>query len=64
MGLASLMLDFWPCIALHKVYARLPGLCRPESRHQLYFGYMLLAHLLIGIGLTWITGATAGRGTA
>ena len=55
MGFASLMEGFLVhALALHNDYARLPQLYRPESQQQGQFGYMLLAHLLIGIGLTWV----------
>ena len=65
MGFASLMLGFVVhAVALSGDYARLPSLYRPESQAQGYFGFMLLAHLLIGIGLTWIhrRGHEAGKG--
>ena len=65
MGFASLMLGFVVhAVALSGDYARLPNLYRPESQAQGYFGFMLLAHLLIGIGLTWIyrRGHEAGKG--
>jgi drug/metabolite transporter (DMT)-like permease len=39
---------------LHDDYGRLPNLFRPEQEAQGFFGFMLLAHLLIGIGLTWV----------
>lgn len=41
-------------VMLHGDYARLPSLFRPESQAQGYMGYMMLAHLFMGIGLTWI----------
>ena len=65
MAVASLMQGFLVhALALHNDYARLPSLYRPESQAEGYFGYMLLAHLLIGIGLTWIyrRGHEAGKG--
>lgn len=65
MGFASLLQGFLVhALALHNDYARLPQLYRPESQQQGQFGYMLLAHLLIGIGLTWIyrRGHEAGKG--
>jgi len=65
MTVAALLLGFvvhgwW----LHPDYLRLTGIFRPESEAQGYFGFMLLAHLLIGIGLTWIyrMGHEAGKG--
>lgn len=65
MGLASLMQGFLVhALLLHNDYARLPNLYRPETQAQGYFGYMLLAHLLIGVGLTWIyrRGHEPGKG--
>ena len=65
MGFASLMQGFLVhALALQNDYARLPQLYRPESQQQGQFGYMLLAHLLIGIGLTWVyrRGHEAGKG--
>ncbi len=65
MGFASLMQGFLVhALALHNDYARLPNLYRPESQQQGQFGYMLLAHLLIGFGLTWIyrRGHEPGKG--
>ncbi len=65
MGFASLMLGFVVhAMALSGDYARLPNLYRGEAQAQGYFGFMLLAHLLIGIGLTWIyrRGHEAGKG--
>ena len=55
MAFASLMLGFVVhAVILQGDYARLPALFRSETQSQNYFGYMLLAHLFIGIGLTWI----------
>ena len=65
MAIASLMHGFLVhALLLKKDYVRLPGLYRPESQAEGYFGFMLLAHLLIGIGLTWIyrRGHEAGKG--
>ena len=65
MGFASLMQGFLVhALMLHNDSARLPSLYRPESSQQSMFAYMLLAHLLIGIGLTWIyrRGHEAGKG--
>ena len=64
MAVASLMKGFLVhALALHNDYARLPNLYRPESQAEGYFGFMLLAHLLIGVGLTWIyrRGHEAGK---
>jgi hypothetical protein len=35
-------------------YAALPNLFRPEEDAQNYMSYMLIAHLSMAIGLTWI----------
>jgi hypothetical protein len=35
-------------------YATLPNLYRPVTEQQNYFHFMLLAHLIMAIGLTWI----------
>lgn len=39
---------------LHGDYAALPNLLRTEADAQNYFVWMILAHLLIGFGFTWI----------
>ena len=65
MAFAALMAGFVVhAVVLHADYLRLPALFRSESDSQGYFGYMLFAHLLIGIGLTWIyrMGHEAGKG--
>jgi len=41
-------------VLLHDDYSRLPNLLRPEVEAQGYFGWMLLADLLMGFGFTWI----------
>lgn len=41
-------------VLLGQDYAALPNLYRSEADSQNYFIYMLLAHVLIGIGLTWV----------
>ena len=64
-GFASLMLGFLVhALLLQGDYARLPQLYRSETQAQGYFGFMLLAHLLIGIGMTWIyrRGHETGKG--
>ena len=65
MTIAALLVGFLVHALLLKAdYARLTGsIFRPESDAQGYFGYMLFAHLLIGIGLTWIyrMGHEAGK---
>ena len=35
-------------------YAKLTTLFRPEQDAHGYFAYMILAHIAIGIGFTWI----------
>ena len=35
-------------------YAQLPQLYRGETDGNAHFGYMLLAHLLIGTGFSWV----------
>ncbi|MSQ99407.1 MAG: hypothetical protein EXR85_08975, partial [Xanthomonadales bacterium] len=35
-------------------YAALPNLFRPQEDMQNYMSYMLVAHLCVAIGLTWI----------
>lgn len=65
MAFAALMAGFVVhAVMLHGDYARLPTIFRSEADSQGYFGYMLFAHLLIGIGLTWIyrMGHQAGKG--
>lgn len=62
---AALMIGFVVhAVMLQADYARLPSIFRPETEAQGYFGFMLFAHLLIGIGLTWIyrMGHQAGKG--
>ncbi len=64
VAVASLMLGFIVhAVLLHSDYGRLPNLFRSESQSQTYFGYMLFAHLLIGVGMTWIyqRGHEAGK---
>ncbi len=39
---------------LHGDYAQLPNLMRTEADAQQYFAWMLLAHLFIAFGFTWI----------
>ena len=39
---------------LNEQYAQLPELYRSMEDSQNYFGYMIAAHVLIAIGLTWI----------
>lgn len=64
VAFASLMLGFVVHVLLLQAdYARLPNMYRSEANSQGYFGYMLFAHLLIGIGMTWIyqRGIEAGK---
>lgn len=64
VAFASLMLGFLVHVLLLQAdYARLPNMYRSEASSQGYFGYMLFAHLLIGIGMTWIyqRGIEAGK---
>ncbi|MCG6872469.1 MAG: DUF1761 family protein [Gammaproteobacteria bacterium] len=35
-------------------YAALPGVMRPQAEQEQTFVWMLFAHALIGIGLTWL----------
>jgi magnesium-transporting ATPase (P-type) len=39
---------------LHADYLQLPNLLRSETDAQGYFGWMILADVLMGFGLTWI----------
>ena len=50
-------------LLLRADYSQLPNLLRPEVEAQGYFGWMLLADLLMGFGFTWIymKGREAGR---
>jgi hypothetical protein len=41
-------------LLLSSTYAALPNLFRPEQEAQDYFQYMILAHVLMATGLTWI----------
>ena len=41
-------------VLLHADYAGVSNLLRPEVEAQGYFGWMVLAHVLMGFGLTWI----------
>jgi membrane protease YdiL (CAAX protease family) len=55
MSITSLLLGFVVHgVLLHAEYAKLPNLMRSEQDAINYFPFMLLAHLLIGIGITWI----------
>jgi hypothetical protein len=50
-------------VLLHGDYAQLPNLMRTEADQQGHFGYMILAHVFMAVGLTWIyrQGREAGR---
>ncbi len=64
VAFASLMVGFLVhALLLQADYARLPNMYRSEASSQAYFGYMLFAHLLIGVGMTWIyqRGIEAGK---
>ena len=66
VAFASLMLGFViHALLLHADYGRLPSLYRSEADSQAHFGYMLLAHVLIGVGMSWIyaRGHEAGKPT-
>ena len=41
-------------VILHGDYEKLPNLMRSEAAAQHLFGFMLLAHLLIAAGFSWI----------
>ncbi len=65
LAFAALMAGFVVhALLLHGDYLRLPNIFRSETESQGYFGFMLLGHLLIGIGLTWIyrRGHEPGKG--
>ena len=62
LAVLSLLLGF----AVHAVllagdYAQLPNLFRGEKDAQNYFPFMLAAHALIAIGMTWIYRQVACR---
>ena len=65
LAIASLIFGFLVHgTMLYNDYARLPGMFRSDAQMQHYFPYMLMAHLSLGIGLTWIyrQGHQAGKG--
>lgn len=39
---------------LHADYLKLPNLFRPEADQQAHFLYMIAAHVLMAIGVTWV----------
>ncbi|HEX9302085.1 MAG TPA: hypothetical protein VF959_07025 [Casimicrobiaceae bacterium] len=55
LAVMSLLLGFVVhAVLLAPDYHALAGLFRTPEDGQAHFGYMLLAHLLIGLGFTWI----------
>lgn len=55
MALVSLLLGFLVHgVVLMREYTQLAQIYRPPGDAQGFFGYMLVAHLLIGFGMTWI----------
>jgi hypothetical protein len=65
MAIVSLLLGFLVHgVVLMSDYTKLSQIYRAAGEAQTFFGYMLLAHLLIGFGMTWIyrQGVTPGRG--
>lgn len=55
LAVLSLLLGFVVhATLLQDEYLKLPALFRQQADAQNYFPFMLLAHLLIGIGMTWI----------
>jgi len=64
MSVLSLMIGFVAHgVLLRGDYAQLPNLLRTETEAQGYFGWMLLAHVCMGFGVTWIylKGREAGK---
>jgi hypothetical protein len=55
LAIVSLLLGFVVhAVLLTSDYHALGGLFRTEADGQAHFGYMLFAHLFIGVGFTWI----------
>ena len=55
LGFVSLLLGFSVhAVLLHNDYAELPNLFRSEADAGEHLPFMLLAHLLIGFGMTWM----------
>ncbi|MFO1322498.1 MAG: hypothetical protein U1F15_00375 [Burkholderiales bacterium] len=55
LSVLSLIIGFLVhAMLLGPEYMKLPSLFRPEADAQNYFGFMLLAHVFIGFGLTWV----------
>ena len=55
LGIASLLLGFLVhAVLLDGDYAKLPNLFRSEADAGKHFPFMLLAHLLTGLGMTWM----------
>jgi hypothetical protein len=64
MAIVSLLLGFLVHgVVLMREYTQLSQIYRPAADAQGFLGYMLLAHLLIGFGMTWIyrQGVTPGK---
>jgi hypothetical protein len=64
MAIVSLLLGFLVHgVVLMREYTELSQIYRPPGDAQRFLGYMLLANLLIGFGMTWIyrQGVTPGR---
>jgi hypothetical protein len=55
LSVLSLLIGFVVhAMLLGPEYAQLPSLFRPPQDAQNYFGVMLLAHVSIGAGITWV----------
>ncbi|MEP7154869.1 MAG: hypothetical protein ABI905_03795 [Betaproteobacteria bacterium] len=55
LTVAALMLGFVVhAVLLQADYVALPNIFRGESDSQEHFAFMIIAHLMMGIGLTWI----------
>lgn len=64
LAVLSLLLGFVVhAVLLAGDYAQLPNLFRGEKDAQNYFPFMLVAHLMIAIGMTWIyrQGSASGK---
>jgi len=55
LSILSLLIGFIVhALLLGADYAQLTALFRSEADAQKYFGYMILAHVFMGAGMTWI----------
>lgn len=55
LSVLSLLIGFVVhVLVLGPEYAKLPALFRPPQEAEGYFGVMLIAHVFIGAGFTWI----------